>query len=87
MSVAQSGLDAQGDLFEVEATRTLEAESVAFIVCERNGVESRSKTYLPNFVEQNTPVGNLDIYQVMHVAGQIEMLLGIGAKTNFKIAG
>jgi hypothetical protein len=65
----------------------LEAESVAFIVCERNGVESRSKTYLANFVDQNTTVGNLDIYQVMHAAGQIETLLGIGAKTNFKIAG
>jgi IrrE N-terminal-like domain len=62
-----------------------EAESVAFIVCERNGVESRSKTYLANFVNQNTTVGNLDIYQVMHAAGQIETLLGIGAKTNFKI--
>jgi hypothetical protein len=65
----------------------LEAESVAFIVCERNGIESISKTYLANFVEQNTTVGNLDIYQVMHAAGQIETLLGIGAKTNFKIAG
>jgi hypothetical protein len=64
----------------------LEAESVAFIVCERNGVESRSKTYLANFVDQNTTVGNLDIYQVMHAAGEIETLLGIGAKTNFKIA-
>ena len=57
------------------------------IVCERNGVESRSKTYLANFVDQNTTVGNLDIYQVMHAAGQIETLLGIGAKTNFKNAG
>jgi hypothetical protein len=65
----------------------LEAESVTFIVCERNGVESRSKTYLANFVDQNTTVGNLDIYQVMHAAGEIETLLGIGAKTNFRIAG
>ena len=65
----------------------LEAESVAFILCERNGVESRSKTYLANFVDQNTTVGNLDIYQVMHAAGQIETLLGIGAKTNFRITG
>jgi hypothetical protein len=61
----------------------LEAESVAFIVCERNGVESRSRTYLANFVDQNTTVGNLDIYQVMHAAGQIETLLGIGAKARF----
>jgi hypothetical protein len=61
----------------------LESESVAYIVCGRNGVESRSKTYLANFVDRNTTVGNLDIYQVMHVAGQIETLLGIGAKAKF----
>jgi hypothetical protein len=61
----------------------LESESVAYIVCGRNDVESRSKTYLTNFVDQNTTVGNLDIYQVMHAAGQIETLLGIGAKTKF----
>ena len=65
----------------------LEAESVAFILCERNGVGSRAKTYLANFVDQTMTVGNLDIYQVMHTAGQIETLLGIGAKTNFKLAG
>ena len=43
--------------------------------------------FLANFVDQNTTVGNLDIYQVMHAAGQIETLLGIGVKTNFKNAG
>lgn len=63
--------------------RELEAESVAFIVCSRNGVTSNSETYLKNFVSENTTVGDLDIYQVMRVAGQVETLLGIGAQSGF----
>jgi hypothetical protein len=65
------------------ATRELEAESVAFLVCKRNGVTSKSETYLANFVDQNTTVGDLDIYQVMRAAGQVETLLGLGAQSGF----
>jgi hypothetical protein len=65
----------------------LEAESVAYIVCKRNSVTSKSEAYLANFVNQYTTIGNIDIYQVMHAAGQIETLLGLGAKANFKNAG
>jgi hypothetical protein len=61
----------------------LEAESVAFIVCARNGVTSKSETYLKHFVDQNTEVGDLDIYQVMRATGQIETLLGLGAHSRF----
>lgn len=63
--------------------RELEAESAAFIVCSRNGVQSRSQTYLKRFVDENTTVKNIDIYQVMKAAGQIETLLGLGAQTHF----
>jgi hypothetical protein len=63
--------------------RELESESVAFIVCARNGVASNSETYLTNFVDQNTTVEDLDIYQIMRAAGQIETLLGLGAHTTF----
>jgi hypothetical protein len=63
--------------------KELEAESVAFIVCKRNGVTSKSETYLANFVTQNSTVGDLDIYQVMRAAGQVETLLGIGAQARF----
>jgi antirestriction protein ArdC len=63
--------------------RELEAESVAFIVCARNGVASRSETYLASYVDQNTTIADLDIYQVMRAAGQIETLLGLGARTKF----
>ena len=65
------------------AVRELEAESVAFLVCKRNGVTSKSETYLANFVGQNTTVGDLDIYQVMRAAGQVETLLGLGAQSGF----
>jgi hypothetical protein len=63
--------------------RELEAESVAYVVCARNGVTSKSETYLKNFVDQNTTVGDLDIYQIMRSAGQVETLLGLAAKGGF----
>jgi hypothetical protein len=61
----------------------LEAESVAFIVCKRNGVTSKSETYLANFVTQNSTVDDLDVYQVMRAAGHVETLLGLGAQARF----
>ncbi|MDR3405889.1 MAG: ImmA/IrrE family metallo-endopeptidase [Chthoniobacter sp.] len=65
------------------AQRELEAESVAYLVCGRNGVVSKSETYLANFVRENTTVEHLDLYQVMRAAGQVESLLGLTAHTKF----
>ena len=59
----------------------LEAESVAFLVCARNGVKSSSETYLANYVQANTTVDDIDIYQVMRAAGQVESVLGLTAHT------
>src|SRR5262249_1129474 len=64
---------------QIDRQRELEAESGAFIVCKRNDVTSKSEAYLANFVSQNSTVDDLDIYQVMRAAGQVETLLGIGA--------
>jgi hypothetical protein len=61
----------------------LEAESVAYLVCARNGVTSRSETYLTNYVTQNTTVDEIDLYQVMRAAGQIETLLGLTAHARY----
>ncbi len=61
----------------------LEAESVAFIICKRNGVSSKSETYLANYVQANTTVDDLDIYQVMRAAGKIETLLGLTSQGGF----
>lgn len=62
-----------------ERQRELEAESVAYIVCLRNGVTPKSQAYLANYVDADTNVDDLDIYQVMRAAGQIEVLLGLSA--------
>jgi len=66
------------------AERELEAESVAYIVAERNGVHSKSETYLANFVQQSTRIDDLDVYQIMRAAGQVEMLLGLISHTQFE---
>jgi hypothetical protein len=66
------------------AQRELEAESVAYLVCARNEVESESKTYVSNFVTEHTNVENLDLYQVMRAAGQVEHLLGLSGHTRFE---
>ena len=65
------------------AQQELEAESVAYIVCERNGLQSKSQTYLSNFVSASTTVNDLDVYQVMRAAGQVETLLGLAAHAQF----
>lgn len=61
----------------------LEAESIAYVVCGRSGVECRSKTYLANYVTQHTTVEDVDVYQIMRAAGQIETLLKLTAHTSF----
>ncbi len=58
--------------------REIEAESVAYLVARRNGVEPKSQTYLSGFVTHKTTVDDLDIYQIMRAAGQIEALLRLG---------
>jgi hypothetical protein len=65
------------------AQEELEAESLAYIVCARNGVHSKSETYLANFVQEHTTVDDVDIYQILRAANQIETLLGLGARTKY----
>ena len=61
----------------------LEAESVSFLVCARNGVTSESETYLKDYVKENTTVDQMDLYQIMRAAGQVETLLGLVAQTKY----
>jgi len=66
------------------AQEEIEAESVAYILCERNGVESKSQTYLASFVaEARTTASEVDVYQVMRAAGQVEAVLGTGDRSSF----
>jgi hypothetical protein len=61
----------------------LEAESVAYLVCARNRVKSKSETYLCNYVSKNTTIADIDLYQIMRAAGQVERMLGLAAYTNY----
>jgi hypothetical protein len=66
------------------AQQELEAESVAYIVAERNSVHSKSETYLANFVQHATTIDDLDVYQIMRAAGQVETILGLISHTQFE---
>lgn len=68
---------------KAHAQQELEAESVAYLVCARNGVKSRSETYLKDYVEKNTTVESVNLYQVMRATGQVESLLGLTAHTKY----
>jgi hypothetical protein len=64
--------------------REIEAESVSYIVCERNGVKSKAESYLSGYIEENSTSEDIDVYRVMRAAGQVESLLELTAKQNFK---
>ena len=63
--------------------RELEAESVSFLVCARNGVQSKAETYLANFVKENTSTDSIDLYQIMRAAGQVETILELTSHTSY----
>ncbi len=67
-----------------QGQRELEAESVAYLVCGRNKVASKSEKYLSNYVDRNTTIDKIDVYQVMRAAGQVEGLLGLTPHTTFE---
>ena len=55
--------------------RELEAESVAYLVAARNGVQAKSQTYLSQLWDVNVEMPPHDLYQVMRAAGQVESFL------------
>ena len=61
----------------------IEAESVAFIVCKRNGIHPKSQTYLSSFVDSDTSLDEVDIYQVMRTAGRVEEVLDLATRSRF----
>jgi hypothetical protein len=64
----------RADLAHVQ--RELEAESVAYLVCERNGVRLKSQTYLAPILEGESRVESVGLYEVMRAAGRVEATLG-----------
>lgn len=57
--------------------REIEAESVAYIVCKRNGIECRSQKYLHNFVQNGETTDDLDLYAITRAPGRVEQLLNL----------
>lgn len=56
----------------------LEAETVSYLVCRRNGVWSRAEVYLADYVANHETVENLELYHLMKAAGQVEAALCVG---------
>lgn len=65
------------------AQQEIEAESVAYLVCRRNGIEPKSQTYLSSFVGGEAKIENIGFYQIMRAAGQVEKLLKLAEHTQF----
>jgi hypothetical protein len=61
----------------------IEAESVAYLVSLRNGITPKSQVYLSSFVTKDSTAEDVDLYQVMRAAGQVETLLGLTRPTRF----
>jgi hypothetical protein len=64
--------------------RELEAESLAYLVCRRHGVQSKSESYLAEHVRPDTSIKSMDIYVLLKAAGQVETALDIAAPTLFE---
>ena len=59
----------------------LEAESVSYLVCSRNGIEPKSEKYLSDYVGKYTTIDDIDIYLVLRVAQDLEKILKLSPST------
>ena len=81
---ADTKLKIQDRSWLTKEIRELEAESVSYIVCSRNGIEPRAEVYLNGYVTEKTEVDDIDVYGIMTAAGKIESMLKIAATTRFE---
>lgn len=51
--------------------RELEAEAVSWLVCQRNGIETRSREYLNNLTKKADPSG-ISMYAIFEAANRVE---------------
>jgi hypothetical protein len=58
----------------------LEAESVAYLVCARAGIETVSEPYLSDYVQNEKPLDEIDIYEVMKATATVESVLDLNPK-------
>jgi hypothetical protein len=57
--------------------KELEAESVSYLVCRRNGVDSKAEQYLADYIDQHESIERMDLDAILRTAGQIEAVLGV----------
>lgn len=57
-----------------------EAESVAWLACERHGIENPSAQYMAGYLENNETIPTIDMWLVFKAVGQIDRLLRKGAE-------
>jgi hypothetical protein len=58
------------------AQKELEAESVAYLVCNRQGIQRKAETYLAHFITSSTRAEHLDVYQIVRTISRVEELIG-----------
>ncbi len=63
--------------------REVEAESVAYVVARRNGLEPPSAEYLADYFGGISESEFVDLYQITRSAGRIEDILGLSTNTDF----
>ncbi len=54
--------------------REIEAESVSYLVCMRNGLETTSPEYLSNYIIEDKPLPKISLETILTVANYIEKL-------------
>lgn len=57
-----------------KSAEELEAESVAYLVCKRQGLTPNSESYLNSYLESNSEMPNISIDSILTVAGYIESM-------------
>jgi hypothetical protein len=60
----------------------IEAESVCYLVCRRNGVATASEAYLSSYLKTREIVG-LNVHALLRAAGGVETLLGLSIPMDF----
>lgn len=66
------------------SSKEIEAESISFLVCKRNGLQTTSEAYLSAFVTNNKIMPDISLDIVITVAGYIEQMGKSGFKSKSK---
>jgi len=66
------------------AEKEFEAESVAYLVCERHGMKINSDSYLSGYVDGQIGDKSLNIDIICKAAGHVETMVGIASKMLFR---